>query len=156
MKDVQLRLDIADFILASATALDRCDYDTWLDLFAAETRYVVMPRENLELDLPIGVMHCSSKDSLADRISVLIHASKFNPHYDRHIVGGTAIRERSEYEVRTATNFMVVQTTLTGVSKLFCSGEYEDRILLGEQMKIADRRVILDTFSVPNCLATPL
>lgn len=156
MNDLKLRLDVSDFVLGSALALDRNDFDAWLGMFDEDTRYVVMPRDNEEQGYPIGVMHCGSKNVLKDRIAVLLHASKFNPHYDRHIVGGTCIKSRDGDVLSTTTNFMVVQTTLTGSSQLFCCGAYEDRIRVGEPLRLVERIVMLDTFSVPNCLATPL
>ena len=55
------------------------------------------------------------------------------------------------------SNFMIVQTTKTGESKLFCAGCYEDRInVTSPRARFRERIVVLDTFSIPTLLATPI
>jgi anthranilate 1,2-dioxygenase small subunit len=154
--NLELQARVADFVARGAMKLDRDDLDGWLEGFNEEGRYVVLPRENQERGYQIGVMYCDSKAILMDRVSVLRNANKFNPHYDRHIVGATVLNEVRENVAIASTPFAVVQTTLEGVSSLFVSGVYEDRIRVGETLSILERIVVLDTFSVPNCLATPL
>jgi anthranilate 1,2-dioxygenase small subunit len=154
--NLELQARVADFVARGAMKLDRDDLDGWLEGFNEEGRYVVLPRENQERGYQIGVMYCDSKAILMDRVSVLRNANKFNPHYDRHIVGATVLNEVRENVAIASTPFTVVQTTLEGVSSLFVSGVYEDRIRVGETLSILERIVVLDTFSVPNCLATPL
>jgi anthranilate 1,2-dioxygenase small subunit len=156
MVNLELQARVADFVARGAMKLDRDDLDGWLEGFDDAGRYVVLPRENQERGYQVGVMYCDSKAILLDRVSVLRNANKFNPHYDRHIVGATVVDEVSDNVAIASTPFSVVQTTLEGVSSLFVSGVYEDRIRVGERMSILERIVVLDTFSVPNCLATPL
>jgi anthranilate 1,2-dioxygenase small subunit len=144
-------------VLDSAMAIDRDELDAWMDCFEEAATYVVMPRENRALGLPVGIIHCASKDQIRDRVVCLRHANKFNPHYDRHILGGTRIVSVEDDTVEAETNFMVVQTTKTGESRLFCAGCYEDRIVFVDgRARLAARVVLVDTFSVPTLLATPL
>jgi anthranilate 1,2-dioxygenase small subunit len=154
--NLELQARVADFVARGAMKLDRDDLDGWLEGFADEGRYVVLPRENQERGYQVGVMYCNTKAILLDRVSVLRNANKFNPHYDRHVIGATVVNEVRENVAIASTPFTVVQTTLEGVSSLFVSGVYEDRIRVGENISILERIVVLDTFSVPNCLATPL
>jgi len=158
MKDSQgMDTLISRFVLDSAMALDREDFDHWLDCFADDGRYVVMPRENRAQGYDLALMYCDTKPVLQDRISVLRHASKFNPHYDRHIISASLVRGMEAGIATVETNFLVVQTTLTGVSNLFCAGGYEDRIRVQDgKARLVERIVLLDSFSVPNCLAIPL
>ncbi|NML47863.1 SnoaL-like domain-containing protein [Ramlibacter sp. G-1-2-2] len=156
MNEMELQFAVNRFVQKGAMLLDRDRLEEWADAFDAGAKYVVLPRDNKELGYGIGLMHCASKAALQDRISVLRHANKFNPHWDRHILGGTDVVAREGDTVVAHTSFMVVQTTLNGVSELYCAGCYEDRIRLGERLSLADRVVVLDTFSVKNCMATPL
>lgn len=156
--NLELQARVANFVATGALKLDRDKLEDWLEDFAEKSRYLVLPRENLERGYQVGVMSCESKAILADRLSVLRNANKFNPHYDRHIVGATVLNsvDAATHVVSATTSFIVVQTTLEGVSTLFVSGSYEDKIQTEGEFRILERIVVLDTFSVPNCLATPL
>ncbi len=116
-----------------------------------------MPRDNRERGWPAALIHCDNKERLRDRIACLRHANKFNPHYDRHIVSAGHISAVADGIASVESSFMVVQTTKTGVSTLFCAGCYEDRIRVsGPTAKVIERLAVLDTFSVPTLLATPV
>jgi anthranilate 1,2-dioxygenase small subunit len=94
---------------------------------------------------------------LHDRIVCLRHANKFNPHYERHIVSAGHIHSVEEGIAAVESSFMVVQTTLSGVSTLFCAGGYEDRIrITGAAATFVERIAVIDSFSVPTLLATPV
>jgi 3-phenylpropionate/cinnamic acid dioxygenase small subunit len=157
MDSVALKARIEAFVLRSALVIDDGLFDEWLDCFEDSSRYVVIPRENRIRGLPGGLMHCENKARLTDRITSLRHANKVNPHFDRHIVGGALITSVDDDVVSAQTNFLVVQTDLSGNSKLFCAGCYEDKIALRAGMeKLIERCVVVDTFSVPTMLGTPL
>lgn len=156
MNQMDLEFAVARFVQKGAMLLDQDRLEEWSDTFDADAKYVVLPRDNKELGYGIGLMHCGSKAMLQDRISVLRHANKFNPHWDRHIVSGTEVVAREGDVVAAHTSFMVVQTSLNGVSQLYCAGCYEDRIRIGERLSLAERIVTLDTFAVSNCMATPI
>jgi anthranilate 1,2-dioxygenase small subunit len=157
MDSVALKARIEAFVLRSALVIDDGLFDEWLDCFEDSSRYVVIPRENRIRGLPGGLMHCENKARLTDRITSLRHANKVNPHFDRHIMGGSLITSVHEQVVSAQSNFLVVQTDLSGASKLFCAGCYEDKIALrGDREKLVERYVVVDTFSVPTMLATPL
>lgn len=148
---------VEQLVVDSAMYIDRDEMDRWLDCFEESSSYVVMPRENRVLGLPVGIIHCATKDQIRDRIVCLRHANKFNPHFDRHIVGASRIVSVEGDLARSETNFMVVQTTKTGESRLFCAGCYEDVIRLhADTPRFVERIVLVDTFAVPTLLATPL
>jgi anthranilate 1,2-dioxygenase small subunit len=155
--DPQLRSLVDDLLTRSALLIDRDDLDGWLDCFEAESRYVVIPRDNRDRGFPAALIHCDNKARLIDRVACLCHANKFNPHYDRHIVGAGCIHAVTDGIATVESSFMIVQTTLTGVSTLFCAGGYEDRIrVTGSTAKFVERVAVIDTFSVPTLLATPV
>jgi 3-phenylpropionate/cinnamic acid dioxygenase small subunit len=148
---------VGRLILDSAMLIDREEFEAWTDCFDEESSYMVIPRENRVLGLPAAIIRCDSKAILRDRISVLRHANKYNPHYDKHFVNGARILSISNDIVSSETNFMIVQTSKTGVSRLFCVGCYEDRIRVsGGEAKFVERVAVLDTFSIQTLMATPV
>jgi len=155
--DMNARQLAEDLIVRSAMLIDADKLEEWSASFEAEGRYIVLPRENRDLGYQIALIKCETRDVLDDRITVLRAASKFNPHVDRHIVGRTLYTSFEGGILSAQTNFTVVQSSLEGVSKLFCTGCYEDRIRIeGDTATFVERVVVLDTFSVPNLIATPL
>lgn len=155
--DMNARLLADDLIVKSAMLINADKLEEWSASFEADGRYIILPRENRDIGYPIALIKCETRDVLDDRITVLRAASKFNPHVDRHILSRTLFTGYEDGIVTAETNFTVVQSSLEGVSKLFCAGTYEDRIRIdGDTATFVERVVVLDTFSVPNLIATPL
>ncbi len=148
---------VDDLVASSARFIDRDEIEAWLDCFDEDGRYVVIPRENHARGYPIALIHCDTKARIKDRVVCLRHANKFNPHHDRHVVGAPCILGLADGIATAESSFMVVQTTETGVSRLFCAGSYQDRIRVkADRARFVERVVVLDSFSVPTLLATPL
>jgi anthranilate 1,2-dioxygenase small subunit len=146
---------VYDLLAEYGALLDAARYDDWLALFAAECRYVVMPRENWERGLPAGLIWCDSRAMLEDRIMALREANKYNIHCDRHLIGLPRFATADGLAIEAA--FAVYQTDQEGESRLFATGLYRDRLeASGPVLKIADKLVLLDTFAVPTLLASPL
>jgi anthranilate 1,2-dioxygenase small subunit len=137
--------------------LDLGCYDDWLDLFAAECRYAVVPRENDDAGLPVSLILCDSRAMLEDRIAALRQANKYNLHTDRHIIGLPRIVTAEASGILIEAPFAVYQTDQEGETILFATGLYRDRLQRGaDGLRVADKLVLLDTFAVPTLLATPL
>ena len=157
--DPHVKERVERLVVDSAMFIDRDELDQWMDCFETEARYVVTSRENRALGYPVGIIHCETKARIEDRIMCLRHANKYNPHYDRHILSMSRIASvDSANAIAVAeTNFMIVQTTKTGESRLFCAGVYEDKIRVsGDRARFVERIAVLDTFAVPTLLATPV
>jgi anthranilate 1,2-dioxygenase small subunit len=59
--------------------------------------------------------------------------------------------------VEIRANFAVYQTNLEGQTRLFSVGRYQSQAVRGpDGARFRHKRVIVDTFSVPTLLATPL
>ncbi|MGE5271902.1 MAG: aromatic-ring-hydroxylating dioxygenase subunit beta [Thiohalocapsa sp.] len=138
--------------------IDAGDFAAWLDLFAAECAYHIVPRENYQQGLPAALVFCDSRAVLEDRIAALRDANKYNIHSDRHLIGLPRLvgREQSGAALVEAP-FAVYQTDQEGETRLFATGLYHDRVASeGGGLKFRDKLVLLDTFAVPSLLATPL
>ena len=153
----QARALAESLIAETAMYIDRLEFDRWIDSFEPTGQYFVVPRENRDRGYPAALIYCNSRDMIADRISALLKVNKFNPHVDRHIVSRPFVIEATPALVKAETNFMIVQSNAEGVSKLFCAGVYEDVIAVDNGMaRFRTRHVVLDTFCVPNLIATPI
>jgi anthranilate 1,2-dioxygenase small subunit len=156
------RAAIHDLLAQYGALLDGEQYDEWLDLFAPECRYNVIPRENYERGLPAALIFCDSRAMLEDRIRALREANKFNIHNDRHLIGlpritGSHADGLGPGDLEIEAPFAVYQTDQEGETRLFATGLYRDRLAAGQTgLKIRDKLILLDTFAVPSLLATPL
>ena len=137
--------------------IDADRLEEWLDLFTEDARYQVVPRENVEQDLPASVILCTNKNMLRDRIVSLREANEYNLHYCLHLVSAPRVVELGDDRVRLRATYSVFQTDLEGNSKLFAVGEYDDEIaFLDGGPLFAKKYVVLDSYCVPNLLAVPL
>ena len=155
--DRELRAQVEALIADSSAALDNEDWQAWLDLFHDECAYRIAPQENLRQGLPGCVMLCETKKALSDRIVSLLKANTFNPHTTRHITGPPRIAADRGDRIEAETNYALYQTDVEGVSRLFAVGCYRDTMgFFGGALKIVDRLVVLDSFSIPTLLAKPI
>ena len=148
---------INDLMSEYTERIDNDKLEDWLDLFTEDALYRVIARENVEQNLPAPIILCTNKNMLRDRITSLRNANEFNLHYDRHIVSNARVKPRSSNTWAVAASYAVFQTTLEGQSRLFSTGRYEDKVRLeGDKFLFNEKVVIVDTFSIPTLLATPL
>ncbi len=151
------RTAVYDLLAEYGALLDGARYDEWLDLFAQECRYQVMPRENYDRGLPAALIFCDSRAVLEDRIRALREANKYNIHTDRHLIGLPRLLPPEAAGLMVEAPFTVFQTDQEGATRLFATGLYRDRLEPAEGgLKIREKLVLLDTFAVPTLLATPL
>jgi anthranilate 1,2-dioxygenase small subunit len=150
------RHQLHDLLAEYGALLDAGEYDDWLDLFAEDCRYQVLPRENEDAGLPAALIFCDSRAVLEDRIRALREANKYNIHTDRHLIGLPRI-VGDEAEIDIEAPFAVFQTDQEGGTALFATGLYRNRLVTERsRLRIRDKLVLLDTFAVPSMLATPL
>jgi anthranilate 1,2-dioxygenase small subunit len=148
------RAVLLDLFAEYGALLDVAKYDEWLDLFAEECRYQIVPRENFDRGLPAALVFCDSRAMLEDRIRALREANKYNIHTDRHVIGLPRILDG---DLLAEAPFVVYQTDQEGETRLFATGLYRARLeAVGPGLKIRDNLVLLDTFAIPSLLATPL
>jgi anthranilate 1,2-dioxygenase small subunit len=148
------RAAVYDLFAEYGALIDMAKFDEWLDLFAEECRYQIIPRENFELGLPAALVFCDSRAVLEDRLWALREANKYNIHTDRHVIGLPRIFDDG---ITAEAPFAVYQTDQEGETRLFATGLYRDRLaLVAGRLKFREKLVLLDTFAVPTLLATPL
>jgi len=139
------------------SALDNDRLELWADFFTEECLYEIVPRENEDAGLPIGIIYCDSKRMLRDRVLSLRHANIYEVHSYRHMTSGLQLRVIDADTVETESSYVVVQTLQDGESFVYQAGRYLDvvvRTLDGWRYK--SKRVIFDTSRVATLLATPI
>lgn len=156
MIPIELRLGISEMANEYAHALDEDRLEAWPDFFTDDGVYQIVPRENVAQNLPGVIMVCYGKAMMQDRIKVLREANEFNIHTDRHVIGLPSLKEAGD-GVRASTSYALFQTDQEGESKLFSVGRYDDLIVIVDGLpRLRERTVVVDTFAIPNLLATPI
>ncbi|MGE3969063.1 MAG: aromatic-ring-hydroxylating dioxygenase subunit beta [Dongiaceae bacterium] len=150
--------EITDLLYDYVLCLDDDRLEEWPDFFIEDCIYKIVPRENLRLKADLPIWFCENKNMLRDRVLALRTCSVYNLHYDRHLISNTRVKCQDDGRFYVHSNYAVFQTDLIeGKTILFCTGKYEDEVVfVAGQPKFKVKRVILDTYSVPNLLATPV
>ena len=138
-------------------ALDNDRLEEWATLFTEDCLYEIIPRENEDAGLPIGVIYCDSQRMLRDRVLSLRHANIYGEHSYRHMTSGLQIRAIDADTVDTESSYVVIQTLQQGESFVYQAGRYLDRVVrTPEGWRYQSKRVIYDTSRVATLLATPI
>lgn len=157
------RAVVADLYDAYAYYLDECDFDQWLDLFAAECHYRVTAKENFDRGLPVATMRCDSRGMLADRLYTIGHTQTYAPRTMRHLIGAPRVHGPAQGQARDETRFLatatflLVETVADGQSRLFMAGQYHDVIAFeGDQPRFVEKVAVYDSPLIENSLIFPV
>ena len=156
--DIDTRFAVLDLLAEAAHLLDEDRLEDWLDCFSEEAVYRILSRENEDRGLPLPLFQCENKDMLRDRVLALRRASVINIHRDRHLVGLPRLAPDTAHGIVVAqSSYALYQIDQEGITTLFGVGSYRDRIRVTDGCaRFVERVVIVDTFSIPNMLSTPI
>jgi anthranilate 1,2-dioxygenase small subunit len=154
----EIRDAIADLLGEAVYLLDNDRLEDWIECFVEDCRYEIVPRENAAQQLGASLLLCENKNMLRDRIAYLRHASVYNIHVDRHVLGPSRIAAGGAAgDYRVATNYALYQSDNEGESRLFGVGLYDDVVAVVDgRARFKSRTVIVDTFAIPTLLSTPI
>jgi anthranilate 1,2-dioxygenase small subunit len=135
-----------------------CDrLEEWPDLFTEDGLYEIVPKENADLGLPIGIIHCFGLPMLRDRVVSLRKANVFEPHVYRHMTSGLEFTRVDSDTVDMQSNYVVVQTLTDGESPVYQAGRYFDQVVRTPKgWRYQRKRAVYDTSRVQTLLATPI
>lgn len=157
MNDIQLWFDIDRLQQRYVYVLDNDKLEEWPDLFVENCLYEIVPRENEDAGLSIGIVHCYNQRMLRDRVISLRQANIFDDHTYRHMISGLQLTPVSAEKVQCESSYVVVQTRTDGDSFVFQAGRYLDTVVKTPNgWRFEARRVIYDTSRVQTLLATPI
>jgi len=152
-----VRRQIDDLIADYAHAIDDDRLEEWPNFFVEDCSYRIINRENHEKGRLVGVMDCSSRGMLQDRILALREANVYEPHCYRHIQSGTRIRSVEGDIHHVETSFTVVRTMQEGDMSVFCAGKFVDEITFeDEQPKFRQRVVVTDSNRIHTLIVIPI
>jgi len=152
-----LRGEIEEFNTAYADCLDDGDLNDWVGFFTADCVYKVLPRENLEQNLPLAVIYAEGHGGLTDRIVGVTKTTVFRKRYLRHFIANTRIRSAEGDEIRAEANYQVLETLPGEYTKILNAGRYIDHFLRqGGALKLKERLCVYDSEMVPATIVYPL
>lgn len=157
--DTTLLARVDALLAAYCEALDARDMRAWLACFASDGQYELTTRENVALDLPVGLMLDDCPERLRDRVKyveeVWNHAVE---HYQtRHLWTRAACSADADGTLAVRTQVAVYYTNAEGQSGLLVAGQYVD--VVREEagaLRLRARRAILDTAVPPRYLIYPI
>jgi anthranilate 1,2-dioxygenase small subunit len=154
-----LHHEIHNFNAAYAAALDEQRLTDWVEMFTEHAFYVVISRENVDKQLPVGLIYCDSKAMIHDRAFALEKTAMFAPRYLRHIIGNLQVLdEDAQPGIRARANYALIQVLYDRPeAKLHQVGVYHDVFhRLDGELKLAERRCVYDNLLVDNALCLPV
>lgn len=137
--------------------IDTGRLEEWPNLFTEECVYEIVPKENEDLGLPVGVMHCFSQAMLRDRIVSMRKANIFEEHSYRHFTSSLTFKVTGPDSVEMQSNYLIVQTLTDGESHVYQTGRYHDQLVrTAAGWRYRSKRAIYDTSRVQTLLVTPV
>jgi len=160
MSEKEIR-DVEELLHAYVQCIDDDQLEEWPNFFTDPCLYKVIPRENADRGLPVGVMYCDSRGMLKDRVVAYRDANLYAPFYYRHLVSNIRITGRENGVLAVQSNYVVFRTLLDpvqyGETEIFSAGKYMDKIAFENgEAKFKERVVIYDTSRVQSLLVAPL
>ena len=152
-----VRRQIEDLVADYAHAIDDDRLEEWPEFFTEDCTYRIINRENHAKGRRVGVMDCSSKGMLQDRILALREANVYEPHCYRHIQSGTRITGASGDAYQVETSFMIVRTMQEGDMSVFCAGKFVDEVVFdGGKALFRKRIVVTDSNRIHTLIVIPI
>ena len=152
-----VRRQIENLVADYAHAIDDDRLEEWPEFFVDDCSYRIINRDNHEKGMRIGVMDCSSKGMLQDRILALREANVYEPHYYRHIQSASRISSSDETVFQVETSFLVVRTMQEGDMSVFCAGKFLDEIVFEDDKPLFKKRlVVTDSNRIHTLIVIPI
>lgn len=152
----ELRFEAEDLFAAYAQCLDDDRVEAWPDFFTESGSYKIIGRDNVEQNLPIATMLCTSKAMMVDRVVAIRNASVYSQRYLRHVVSGVRVSQGPD-RCEVVASFVVFQTLQDESTRVFMAGKYEASIVFvdGKAM-FRQLTAIYDSLQIPGLLVIPL
>lgn len=157
MSAAALRGEVEDLFARYDNLLNKGEYEKWLEMFAQDTLYRIVPRENFEMGLPLATWHCESKAMIEDRIVAIRKTLMYAPRYVRRFGSGIVVEGWQDGLLKVESSYLATETLLDQVTKVFNVGHRYDQ-LINENgiLKFKSRVCVYDTILIPNSLVFPL
>lgn len=152
-----IRRAIEDLIFDCAHAIDDDRLEDWPGFFTADCRYEIIPRENYARGHVVGIMNCTSRGMLEDRVLAARKANVYEPHVYRHLVSAVRVRAVADAVFTVESGYAVVRTMQEGDAAIFSTGKCLDRIVFENGAPLfKSRTVICDSVRVDTLIVFPI
>lgn len=155
--DLILRLEIQALLETYVATIDEDRLEAWPGMFTEDCLYEIVPKENVDMGLPVGIIRCENQRMLRDRVVSLRNANIYSPAVYRHFLSALSIISVEDDAVEFGCNYLVINSNQMGQSFVYQTGRYHDRVVRSEQgWLFAQKRAIFDTSRVQTLLAIPV
>ncbi len=137
--------------------IDDDSLEQWPEFFVKDCLYQIISRENEDRGLSVSAIICDSNAMLVDRIVSLRNANVYAEHFYRHIISNINIKNILDDVVTVQTNYLVLQTRLSGATEIYNSGKYLDEIVATEDgLRFKQKKAVFDTYQIQSLMVTPI
>ena len=155
--ELMTRLEVQALLDAYISTIDEDRLEDWPAMFTEDCLYEIIPKENVDMGLPVGIIRCDNQRMLRDRVVSLRNANIYSPATYRHFVSGLAITKMESDAVEFSCNYLVINSNQMGQSFVYQTGRYQDRAVRSEHgWLFAQKRAVFDTSRVQTLLAIPV
>ena len=143
---------------AYVRCIDNDHLEQWPAFFEEQCLYKVISADNHARGFALGVIHADSRAMLTDRINAMRRANIFERHAYRHVIGPSVVTAMLDDVISAETSFMVVRIMRDGVSEMFATGRYLDRIRTrdGRPVAFIEKLAVSDSDRLDTLLVRPL
>ncbi len=154
---LEARFEVEAFHARYCHTLDTGDLVNWVDFFDEACTYVVTGRENAEAGLPVGLIYAEGRGMIRDRAYAVKHTQMYAPRYMMHMVSNVLVLRASTEEIRSVSNYLLLQTLVEGRTTIHQAGRYYDTFVRSAgSLLIRERRCVYDSDLIANDLVFPV
>lgn len=156
-EQITLRAELLALLDEYVAAIDEDRLESWPEFFVEECLYEIVPKENADLGLEIGIMRCENRRMMRDRVISLRNANIFAPATYRHFLSGFRLLSHDAETAEFSCNYLVINSDQLGQSIVYQTGRYQDRaVRTADGWRFTSKRAVYDTSRVQTLLAIPV
>ncbi len=147
--------EVTSYLYRLSHMLDDFQIEAFVDEFTEDGSYRLIPRDNLDRDLPVHIIN-DDKPRLRYRRDLILRHWQYEPFRATRMLSNILIDFVARELAESVANFVVYQTDAEGASSLHMVGKFRDRIVLdGTRWRIKDRLAILENFMPDKVIVVP-
>lgn len=152
-----LRIELLTLLDDYVAAIDEDRLEEWPAFFLEESLYEIVPKENEDMGLAIGIIRCENRRMMRDRVVSLRNANIFSPATYRHFLSGFRLISTDGRNAEFSCNYLVINSDQMGQSLVYQTGRYHDHaVRTPDGWRFVSKRAIYDTSRVQTLLAIPV
>lgn len=153
----QIRAELRDVYDDYANTLDNLDLEAWVDFFTEDCHYRVISQENVQANLPLGLIYCMNKNMIRDRVLALRETTMYEPRVLRHLISGVTVKKVEGEEVHAQANFVIFESLSDQEPQISLVGQYQDIFVrTNEGYLLKYRDCVYDNYRIRNSLIIPV